>query len=219
MDLSKYQIRLEYGSMLRQAGTIFGLTALLMAGAAGHAVWQRSAAAVGIETGETRYGNAQHDGQHDFDFFVGKWRIHNRRLLRPLTGSQDWVEFDGTSVARKIWDGRANMDEYEGDSPTGHIEELTVRIYNMQSHEWSEYWASSKHGGFSLPATVGHFTNGRGEFYDHEQINGNAVLVRFLWLSQSPKQCRWEQAFSLDEGKTWETNWTMDFTRVEETPL
>ena len=82
-------------------------------------------------------------GQHDFDFYVGKWRLHNRRLMHPLTGSKEWVEFDGTSVARKLWDGRANVDEFEADSPSGHIEGMSVRLYNADSHEWSIYWAAS----------------------------------------------------------------------------
>ncbi len=151
-------------------------------------------------------------GQHDFDFEFGRWKMHNRRLLKPLTGSSDWVEFDGTLVARPIWQGRANMDEVEADSPTGHIEGLTVRTYNPKSHQWSIYWANQKNGVFSLPATVGKFTNGRGEFYDQEDWNGTNIFVRFLWFP-SETAPRWEQAFSLDGGKTWETNWIVTFKR------
>ena len=204
--------------MLRRTGTIIGFAALLIAGAAGRAVWQRSPVANAIKAAEANGADAQ-SGEGDFDFFQGKWRVHNRQLLHPLAGSQEWVEFDGTSVARKIWDGRGNMDEYEADSPSGRIQGLTVRMYNAKSQEWSEYWASSRNGAFSLPATVGRFTHGRGEFFDHEVIDGKPVLVRFLWLRETPKQCRWEQAFSIDEGKSWETNWTMEFTRLEGAPL
>jgi hypothetical protein len=164
---------------------------------------------------QTTQVNGEHDGQHDFDFYVGKWHLHNRRLVHPLTGSTEWVEFDGTSVAREMWDGRANMDEFEADSPSGHIEGMTVRLYNADTHEWSIYWANGKAGAFSMPPTVGHFTNGRGEFYDHEEIGGKPAFVRYLWEVRSPKECHWEQAFSTDEGKTWETNWTIDSTRME----
>jgi hypothetical protein len=129
------------------------------------------------------------------------------------------VEFSGTSVARKLWDGRANVDEFEADSPSGHIEGMTVRLYNADTHEWSIYWANGKAGAFSMPATVGHFTNGRGEFYDHEKIGGRLVFVRFIWQVEAPTQCHWEQAFSTDEGKTWETNWTIDSTQVEGSAL
>jgi hypothetical protein len=155
----------------------------------------------------------ERDGQHDFDFEFGHWKVHNRRLLHPLTGSNDWVEFDGTVTAQPVWDGRANMDTFEADSPSGHIEGMTVRTYNTNSHQWSLYWATQKSGVFSLPATVGSFNSGRGEFYDQEDLNGKNTFVRFLWTMPSPDAPQWEQAFSLDGGETWETNWIMSFTR------
>ncbi len=123
----------------------------------------------------------QRDGQHDFDFVIGKWKIRNRRLVRPLSGSEEWQEFESTSVARQVWDGRANMDEFQGDSPAGHIEGMTVRLYDPKSHQWSLYWANSKNGAFSLPPTVGEFKNGRGEFFDDEEFNGKPIRVRYLW--------------------------------------
>jgi hypothetical protein len=158
----------------------------------------------------------ERDGQHDFDFWFGAWKIHNRRLLRPLTGSSTWIEFEGTVVARPVWGGRANMDEFEADSPTGHIEGMTVRTYNPKTHQWSIYWANQANGVFSLPATVGKFKDGRGEFYDQEEFNGLNIFVRYTWISASHDSARWEQAFSADGGKTWETNWTMDFTREKQ---
>lgn len=201
----------EHGYMLKRAGNLFAIAALLLLAAAGRWYWHKSASIMAAQTNAT----GQHDGQHDFDFYIGKWKLHNRRLVHPLTGSNQWVEFDGTSVARKMWDGRANVDEFEADTPSGHIEGMTVRLYNADTHEWSIYWANGKAGAFSMPPTVGRFRNGRGEFYDHEEIGGKPVFVRFLWEVQSPRQCHWEQAFSIDEGKTWETNWTIDSTRME----
>jgi hypothetical protein len=198
--------------MLKQACNLFAITALLLPAAAGRWYWHESRAKVAAQTTEA---SGQHDGQHDFDFYVGKWHLHNRRLVHPLTGSQEWVEFNGTSVARKMWDGRANVDEFEADSPSGRIDGMTVRLYNADTHQWSIYWANGKAGAFAMPATVGHFRNGRGEFYDHEAIGGKPVFVRLVWQVRSPTQCHWEQAFSTDEGKTWETNWTIDSTRVE----
>jgi hypothetical protein len=197
--------------MLKKACNLFAIAALLLLAAAGRWYWHKSASIVVAQTTVS----GQHDGQHDFDFYVGKWRLHNRRLVHPLTGSTQWVEFNGTSVARQLWDGRANVDEFEANTPSGHIEGMTVRLYNADTHEWSIYWANGKAGAFSMPPTVGHFTNGRGEFYDHEVIGGKPVFVRFLWAVQSPRECHWEQAFSIDEGKTWETNWTIDSTRME----
>jgi hypothetical protein len=197
--------------MLKKASCFLAMTACLLLAAGARWYWHTSA---GIVTAQTTEASG-HDAQHDFDFYVGKWRLHNRRLLHPLTGSQEWVEFEGTSVAREMWDGRANVDEFEADPPSGHIEGMTVRLYNASTREWSIYWANGKAGAFSMPPTVGRFINGRGEFYDHEQIDGRAVVVRFLWQVKSPKQCHWEQAFSTDNGKTWETNWTTDSTRME----
>jgi hypothetical protein len=157
-----------------------------------------------------------HDGQHDFDFEKGTWKIHLKRLLHPLTGSSTWVEFDGTSVTRKVWDGRAWIEQFETDSPVGgHIEGLTLRLYNPESHQWSLYWATSKNGTMGQP-TIGEFKNGRGEFYDQEPFNGRAILVRFIWSEITPNSAHFEQSFSDDGGKTWEVNWITDQTRVKE---
>ena len=155
---------------------------------------------------------AEHDGQHDFDFLFGRWKSHQRRLMHPLTGSADWVEFEATLVVRPALGGSANVDELEGDAPFGHLDGLTVRTYNPKSHQWSIYWANKNNGIFSLPATVGQFKDGRGEFFDQEDYNGRNILVRYLWIA-SPDTPRWEQAFSLDGGKTWETNWIATFVR------
>jgi hypothetical protein len=168
-------------------------------------------------TASAAQATEERDGQHDFDFQFGSWKVHNRRLLHPLTGSSEWVEFDGTVVARPVWGGRANMDEFEADAPSGHIEGMTVRTYNAKSHEWSIYWANQRTGVVSLPATVGKFNDhGIGEFYDQEEFNGRTIFVRFIWTVQSAEQTRWEQAFSLDGGKTWETNWIITASKVRE---
>src|SRR6202023_1902280 len=106
------------------------------------------------------------DGQHDFDFELGTWKIHLKPLLPPLTGSTTWVEFDGTSVTRKVWGGRADLEEFETDSPAGgHIEGLTLRLYDPQTRQWSLYWATSKSGAMGSP-TIGEFKNGHGEVFD-----------------------------------------------------
>ena len=159
-----------------------------------------------------------HDGQHDFDFEIGSWKIHLKRLQGRLVGSNTWVEFDGTSVTRKVWDGRANLEEFEVDSPTGHIEGLTLRLYNPQTRQWSLYWANGQHGAIDGPATVGEFKNGRGEFYDTEPSgpNGRSILVRFVWSQITPNSAHFEQSFSDDGGKTWEVNWITDQTRVKD---
>jgi hypothetical protein len=156
---------------------------------------------------------APRDGQHDFDFEIGTWKTHLRRLLRPLTGSTAWVEYEGTTVVRKVWNGRANLVELEVDGSTGHIQALSLRLYNPESHQWSLNFANSAAGTISTP-TIGEFKNGRGEFYDQETLNGRAIMVRFVIFDITPNSCRFEQAFSDDGGKTWEVNWIATDTRV-----
>jgi hypothetical protein len=158
-----------------------------------------------------------HDGQHDFDFELGSWKIHLKKLDKPLTGSTHWIEFDGTSVTRKVWNGRSQIEEFETDGPSGHIEGLTLRLYNPQSHQWSLYWATSKTGTMGVP-TIGQFREGRGEFYDYEELNGRMTLVRFLWTNTNSDSPHFEQSFSVDGGKTWEVNWITDQTRTGDEP-
>lgn len=158
------------------------------------------------------------DGQHDFDFEEGHWKIHLKRLLHPLTGSSTWIEFDGTSVTRKVWQGRAFLEEFETEGSTGHVEGLTLRLYNPQSHQWSLYWANSKDGTLGGPPNVGEFKNGRGEFYAQDTFNGRIILIRYVWSDITPNSAHFEQSFSDDGGKSWEVNWITDQTRVAGLP-
>ena len=156
---------------------------------------------------------AERDGQQDFDFEIGTWKTHLSRLQHPLTGSTTWIEYQGTSVVRKIWNGRANLVELEINGPLDHIEGLSLRLYNPEAHQWSLNFANSKVGTLSVP-TIGEFKNGRGEFFDQETFNGRTILVRNVWSDITPNSCRFEQAFSDDGGKTWEVNWIATDTRV-----
>jgi hypothetical protein len=153
------------------------------------------------------------DGSHDFDFEIGTWKTRVKRLLRPLTGSATWVDYEGTSVVRKVWGGRANLVELVADGPGGHFEALSLRLYNPESHQWTLNFASSS-GGTLSPPTFGEFKNGRGEFYAEETLNGRAIYVRFVISDITSNFCRFEQAFSADGGKTWEVNWIATDTRV-----
>ena len=157
--------------------------------------------------------SAERDGQHDFDPLIGSWKYHLKKLVNPLTGSTTWTEFEGTGVCYKIWDGRADLDTIEVDSPTGHIEGLTLRTYNPATHQWRLYWANSKNG-IMDPPQIGEFKNGRGEFYAQDIFNGKSILIRFLWTNLTTSTPHFEQSFSADGGKTWEVNWITDQTRV-----
>jgi hypothetical protein len=155
------------------------------------------------------------DGAHDFDFLIGNWKAHVRRLPDRLVGSNTWVEYDGISNHKKILDTNANFEEFDVDNPEKHlhIKAQTLRLYNPVSHQWSIYPVDLDKGILSLPPVVGQFTGNRGEFYDQEQYKGRSILVRYVWLNISPKSARMEQSFSPDGGKTWETNWICELTR------
>lgn len=158
-----------------------------------------------------------HDGSHDFDFEVGTWNIHLKRLAKRLEGSTQWIEFDGATTTRKILGGRGSIEQFETSSATGHIEGLTLRLYNPQSHQWRLYWANSADGQLAQPM-VGEFRNGVGEFYDHEDWNGRMIICRFIWSQITPNSAHFEQAYSEDGGKTWEVNWITDQTRTGPEP-
>ena len=179
-----------------------------------HGFGQQNGAAVAPSV---QSATAEDDGQHDFDFQIGTWKTHISRLQHPLSGSDKWDEYDGTSVISPVWSGRANLVELEVDGPAGHIEGLSLRLYNPQSRQWSLNFANSKDGSLSVP-TVGEFKNGRGEFFDQELFNGRMILVRNVVSQVNPNTSRFEQAFSDDGGKTWETNWIATDTRVKDEP-
>lgn len=155
---------------------------------------------------------AERDGQHDFDFNFGTWKTHVSRLVHPLADSKTWTEYDGISVVRKVWNGRASLFELEVEGPAGHIEGVGLRLYNPQSHQWNLNWTNSSVGMLD-GAMIGDFKDGRGVFYSAETFNGQNILVRNGFSDITPNSSRFEQAFSTDGGKTWETNWIMTFTR------
>lgn len=164
---------------------------------------------------ETSKTDAQpRDGQRDFDFNFGVWKTHIRRLQKPLSGSKVWVEYDGVSTVREVWDGRASLLELDAQGAAGRIEGAGLRLYNPASRQWSLNWASSADGILQTPM-VGEFANGRGEFYSRESFNGKTISARNSFSEITPNFSRFEQAFSDDGGKTWEVNWIMTFTRGE----
>ncbi|HKP65398.1 MAG TPA: hypothetical protein VJX31_02145 [Casimicrobiaceae bacterium] len=154
------------------------------------------------------------DGQHDFDFKDGTWSTHIRRLRHPLSGSQEWIELNGTVTTHKVWGGRALLEEVEADGPDGHFEDLGLFLYNPGTHQWTQFFATGKDGVMGTPM-FGEFRNGRGEFYDQEDVGGRSILARFVWLDIRPDSHRVEQSFSDDGGKTWESNFVADLQRVK----
>jgi len=149
-------------------------------------------------------------GVRDFDFLIGVWTINNRRLARRLVGSQEWEDFWSTAECRLILDGCGNIDEIK--APEHGLFGMRLRLFDPARREWSLYWANS-HDGILQPPVVGWFSKGRGEFYGDDRYEGRSIRVRYIWSEITPISARWEQAFSLDRGKSWETNWVMDFVR------
>lgn len=168
-----------------------------------------------LATGETimenPYPSAGDDGRHDFDFFHGRWHLHNRRLKTWLANSDEWVEFEGRLHCQSLLDGIGNIDEVVADFGEG-IHGLSLRLFDPATRQWSDYWAT-KRAGVLGPPVIGAFSGGLGMFFGDDRFEGRPVRIRALWSQPAADQVHWEQAFSLDQGRTWETNWTMLMTR------
>ena len=157
--------------------------------------------------------NTENDGRNDFDFLVGTWKVYHRMLTQRLKGSMDWVEFEGDTVDRKILNGLGNMDENIIHLKNSPVHAISLRLFNPTSKEWSIHWSTDRMGVLDVPM-IGGFKDGRGEFYSQETHDGMHVYSRFIWSKITADSCQWEQALSDDGGKTWETNWIMEFKRA-----
>jgi hypothetical protein len=152
---------------------------------------------------------------HDFDFYLGTWRVHHRRLKERLVGSDEWQEFDGTSTAWTLLDGAGNVDDNVLELPDGPYRAVSLRSFDPWSETWSIWWLDGRNPGTLDPPVVGRFKNGVGTFIGDDILEGQPILVRFLWSDITDQTCRWEQAFSPDGGTTWEVNWIMESRRLD----
>jgi len=147
----------------------------------------------------------------DFDFAIGTWNVANRHLKTVFNGCDDWVTYPSTVTCWAIFDGHGTMDEVI--FPTWDRRAMTLRLFDQERKEWSIYWADSRTGQLGPPVT-GTFTDGRGDFYGDDTVDGKPIRVHFVWSAITPTSARWEQEFSEDGGRTWESNWVMEFTRA-----
>jgi hypothetical protein len=150
----------------------------------------------------------------DFDFWMGRWIAHNRRLRKRLAGSDEWDEFEATIIARPILDGMGNEDEFRTDFDGGFIG-MSFRFFDPVKKQWSIYWADSRRSGELDPPVIGTFSGDTGVFEGPDVFEGRPILVRFTWSRVTTPTPHWEQAFSEDGGETWETNWITNFTRPD----
>lgn len=155
---------------------------------------------------------ASRDGSRDFDFEIGEWSTHVKRLQRPLSGSTTWVEYTGTTTVRGVLGRRANLAELSIEGPAGRIEGAALRLYNPETRQWSVNYFSAADGALT-PPLFGGFRNGRGIFVGQDTLAGRTVLVRFVILKESDDRYRFEQSFSADGGEHWELNWVATDTR------
>ena len=153
---------------------------------------------------------ADRNGAHGFDFEFGDWRVHHR-IKRP-TG--EWYEFDGTCNTRALMSGAANVEEHTFARPTGTTYGVAVRAYDAEKDHWSIWWVDSRYMSLMGEPAIGRFENGVGNFYSDGDINGKPVRTRYTWSRITADGAQWEQAFSYDAGKTWDTNWIMTFKRA-----
>jgi hypothetical protein len=151
------------------------------------------------------------DGARDFDFLHGRWRIDHRLLKERLAGCEEWQEFSTALECRPILGGAGNLDE--GEFPSRGYHTMSLRLYDRSERTWTIYWVTSLSGSID-PGVTGRFTDGVGEFLGADTHEGTPVLVRYTWSDIAPAAARWAQAFSTDDGRTWETNWIMQFTRT-----
>jgi hypothetical protein len=153
-------------------------------------------------------------GAHDFDFLVGEWRVHHHRL-KP--DSQEWVDFEGTCSNRKLMDGGANMEEHALNAPYGAYRAVALRAYDPKTGQWAIWWLDGRYPSGPLdPPVKGRFENGVGTFYGNTTVNKKPTRVRFVWSQITANSARWEQAYSSDAAKRWETNWIMSFIRKKQ---
>ncbi len=153
--------------------------------------------------------------KNDFDFFVGKWNLINRKLKTRLNNCTEWIEFHSTQEMYKILNGNGNIDNFLANFDGEPFEGMTVRLFNPKTKLWSLYWADSNEGRLD-PPVVGSFENNIGHFFTKDIFDGKQIIVVFRWDARDKENPIWSQAFSADNGKNWEWNWYMYFSKIEE---
>jgi len=156
----------------------------------------------------------ERDGQHDFDFNIGVWHTHIKRIVDPFVSGSDSVELNGTVTVRKVWGGKAELEEIEADGPKGHWEGLTLFLYNPTAHQWTQSFANSRAG--VLTSNIGAFKDGRVVLAGQDNsVYDKTILVRAMWSNIQPNSHQYEEFYSNDGGTTWVRSFIANLTRLK----
>lgn len=158
--------------------------------------------------------NAPTGHEHDWDWLVGSWKVRHRRLKGRLVGSTEWEVFPGTCTMWVTLGGLGNVDDNVLEIPSGAYRAVGVRAFDPKTGRWGIWWLDGRYADRIDPPVYGGFKDGVGTFTGEDVLDGKPIVVRFQWSKITKTSARWEQAFSPDAGRTWETNWEMDFTRA-----
>lgn len=164
-------------------------------------------------SGELEIAASPKSSQKDFDFYIGKWRIKNRKLKSRLTNCNEWIEFEATQTDYKALNGLANMDHFYATLNGKPFEGMTVRLFDPKTRLWSIYWADSNTGRLDKPV-VGSFEKNIGLFYTTDVHEGKEIIMLFQWDKTDKDNPVWSQAYSADKGLSWEWNWHMYMSRM-----
>jgi hypothetical protein len=154
------------------------------------------------------------DPVHDFDFFFGRWQVQHTRRKAWLANNDEWFTFTGRCTTQPLLDGRGNLDDNVLELPAGTYRAVTLRSFDPASRKWAIWWLDGRSPHALGTPMIGGFADDIGTFFGDDLFNGKPIACRFLWSAITEKSCRWEQAYSPDGGRSWETNWKMEFTRV-----
>ncbi|MEO5866906.1 MAG: hypothetical protein ABIS14_00670 [Sphingomonas sp.] len=154
------------------------------------------------------------NGSHDFDFVFGTWHTHTHRYKNALSAHPTVIELDGTVTVRRVWGGKAALEEIEADGPDGHWQGMTLFLYNPDTRQWSQSFANSSQSVLQ-PPTIGAFKGGRGALYAQDSIGGRSILVRSSWSDIRPNSHRYDESYSDDGGQSWKPAFAAELTRIK----
>ena len=157
----------------------------------------------------------------DWRWLLGNWDVRHRRLQERLAGDTRWETFAGQSALWLTMGGLGTVDDNLMALPSGAYRGLGLRAFDPAAGTWSIWWLDGRDPTRIEAPVRGGFEGDEGRFLGRDTFKGRPILVRFRWHDIHGTTPWWEQAFSADEGASWEVNWRNWFTRTaaEPTPL